>query len=329
MSCQDVLESAGGPADMTASEEMAKVMVQTARESAAGEESEAMMVLHEFQKQNPPVFRGWPEPKLAEHWLSQMEKILNSMCITDDQTRVSFAVSQLEEDAVQWWRLIDRTLTWQEFRHLFMDKYFPLIFRHALEHDFLQLTQRGITVIEYEAEFSELARYALELVPDEETRIRRFLRGLKIALQHRVSLLDLHSYSEAVHRALVAEQELDNEKSCQREKRQRENTQFIGRSAKRQRTSYADYVDPDQRSCFHCGQLGHYKNGCPQREARHDFSGYCGPSGVLTSPEFSRQKTCYRCGNPGHYMHECGLNGAKLNSWFSQSQQSATKYLTP
>ncbi|KAH7833163.1 hypothetical protein Vadar_003605 [Vaccinium darrowii] len=158
---------------MTASEEMAKVMVQNARESAAGEEFEAMMVLREFQKQNPPVFQ----------------------------------VSQLEEDAVQWWRLIDRTLTWQEFRHLFMDKYFPLIFRHALEHDFLQLTQRGITVIEYEAE---------------------------------VSLLDLHSNSEVVHRALVAEQELDNEKSCQREKRQKENTQFIGRSAKKQRTSYAD-----------------------------------------------------------------------------------------
>ncbi|XP_058189892.1 uncharacterized protein LOC131307415 isoform X1 [Rhododendron vialii] len=251
-----------GPADIVALVEMAKVMVQNAREPAAGKESKAMVVLREFQKQNPPVFRGWPEPKLAEYWLSQMERILNSMSITDDQTRVSLAASQLEEDAVQWWRLIDRTLTWQEFRDLFIDKYFPLIFRHALENDFLQLVQRGITVTEYEAEFSELARYAHELVPDEETRIRRFLRGLKVALRRRVSLLDLHSYSEAVNRALAVEEELDNKKSFQREKPQR---------------------DPDQRSCFNCGQQGHYKNscphnknGCPQREARHDFPAIVG-----------------------------------------------------
>ncbi|KAH7865833.1 hypothetical protein Vadar_011827 [Vaccinium darrowii] len=168
-----MLEIAGGPADMTASKEIAKVMVQNARESAAGEESGAMM------------------------------------------TRVAFAVSQLEEDAVQWWRLIDRTLTWQEFRHLFMDKYFLLIFRHALEHDFLQLTQRGITVIEYEAEFSELARYALELVPDEETRIRRFLRGLKITLQHRNQDSVSHQNQEIVAFPLKHEEqnsEVDKEK---------------------------------------------------------------------------------------------------------------------
>lgn len=66
--------------------------VQNAREPAAGEESEMMVVLREFQKRNPPVFRGSPEPKLAEHW-SQMEKILNSMSITDDQTRMSLAAS--------------------------------------------------------------------------------------------------------------------------------------------------------------------------------------------------------------------------------------------
>ena len=64
------------------------------------------------------------------------------MEITSDATRIRLAVFQLESESHVWlgWVKASRNLeamTWEEFRELFMGKYFPAHARHAKAREFL------------------------------------------------------------------------------------------------------------------------------------------------------------------------------------------------
>ena len=48
-------------------------------------------------------------------------------------------------------------MMWEEFRELFMGKYFPTYVRHAKARMFLKLKQGTITLLEYVAKFTELS----------------------------------------------------------------------------------------------------------------------------------------------------------------------------
>ena len=50
-------------------------------------------------------------------------------------------------------------MTWEEFRELFMSKFFPASARHAKAREFLELKQVSMTMLEYVAKFTELARF--------------------------------------------------------------------------------------------------------------------------------------------------------------------------
>ena len=72
----------------------------------------------------------------ADHWFRQVDKILEAMEITSDVTRIRLAAFQLEGESQVWldWVKASRNLeamTWEEFRELFMGKYFLTSARHA------------------------------------------------------------------------------------------------------------------------------------------------------------------------------------------------------
>ena len=55
-----------------------------------------------------------------------------------------------------------------------MGKYFPDTARHAKAQKFLELKQGTMTVMEYVARFTELARYADDYVATDLAKVRRF-----------------------------------------------------------------------------------------------------------------------------------------------------------
>ena len=57
--------------------------------------------------------------------------------------------------------------TWEDFVRLFKAKYIPEHVQDKMEQEFLSLTQGSMTVLEYEARFTELARYAPHIVAYE------------------------------------------------------------------------------------------------------------------------------------------------------------------
>ena len=73
-------------------------------------------------------------------------------------------------------------MTWAEFHGLFMSKYFPATARHVNAQEFLELRQGTMTVMEYMARFTELARFGDGYVAIDMAKVRRFENGLKLSI---------------------------------------------------------------------------------------------------------------------------------------------------
>ena len=72
---------------------------------------------------------------------------------------------------------------------------------------------------QYEAKFTELSRFAPQLIATKEEKTLKFHDGLKPYLKNKISILKLGVYSEVVDKALIAEK--DNEEFHQYREQQR------------------------------------------------------------------------------------------------------------
>ena len=63
------------------------------------------------------------------------------------------------------------TITWDDFRRIFMGKYFLACARHAKAREFLELRQGTMTVLEYVARFTELARFRDDYVATDGLKL--------------------------------------------------------------------------------------------------------------------------------------------------------------
>ena len=98
-------------------------------------------------------------------------------------------------------------MIWAEFHDLFMGKYFPDTTRHTKAQEFLELKQRTMTVMDYVARFTELARFADDYVAMDMAKVRRFENGLKLSIRGRIVGLRLPDMDSMVGTALTIERE--------------------------------------------------------------------------------------------------------------------------
>ena len=123
------------------------------------------------------------ESEKAKFLLEKLERVLEEVRCPPDQ-RVSCAVSLLQSEAYDWWKLalrsprIPNPMTWEFFVQEFRAKYVTEMYRDSKWKQFLTLKQRSLSVAEYEKEFSHLSKYAPELVLTEAFRCRQFEDGL-------------------------------------------------------------------------------------------------------------------------------------------------------
>ncbi|KAK3040154.1 hypothetical protein RJ639_028404 [Escallonia herrerae] len=115
-------------------------------------------------------------------------------------------------------------MTWERFKSIFFEKYFPLNVKDQKEEEFLKLEQGDMTVAQFEAKFTSLSRYAPHLVDTENRKARRFEKGLKRGIKNRLLASRLRMYAQVVERAKILEadyKEFEKEKEEQRHKRGR------------------------------------------------------------------------------------------------------------
>ena len=117
--------------------------------------------------------------------------MLEAMEIISDTTSIRLAAFQLEGEAQVWWNWAKTSrdleaMTWAEFHDLFMGKYFSDIALHAKAQAFLELKQGTMTILEYVARFTKLARFDDDYVDTDMAKVRRFKNGLKLSIQGRI-----------------------------------------------------------------------------------------------------------------------------------------------
>ncbi|KAL8147109.1 hypothetical protein AgCh_004723 [Apium graveolens] len=117
----------------------------------------------ELPDQKPPELDGSADPTNARAWLKEMEKAFALFKVEEDQ-KMDFASYFLKGETNYWWKSKkalegEGVVNWDRFTELFWEKYFPCYIKNQMEIKFLELKQGNLSVTDYEAKFTELARF--------------------------------------------------------------------------------------------------------------------------------------------------------------------------
>ena len=89
-------------------------------------------------------------------------------------------------------------MTWVQFISIFMNQFFPQTEHDARREEFEHLVQGSLSVSQYESKFTDLSRYATDLVDTDEKKVRRFLCGLRPMTQTLLAVMKLKDYRDVV-----------------------------------------------------------------------------------------------------------------------------------
>ena len=197
--------------------------------------------LQRFRAHHLSTFTRGGDSMVADHWFMQVKKVLEAMEITSDTTRIRLAAFQLEGEAQVWWNWTKtfrdlEAMTWAEFQELFMGKYFSDTTHHAKAQEFLELKHGTMTVMDYVARFTELARFANDYVATDMAKVKRFKNGLKLSIRGRIVGLRLRDMDSMVGTGLTIEREIEDARSTRDEgvSSKRKESQSSSSSGKKQ-----------------------------------------------------------------------------------------------
>ena len=143
---------------------------------------------------------------------------MEGMEITSDATRIRLATFRLEGESRIWWDWVrvsrdPETMTWGEFRELFMGKFFSASTRHAKAREFLELKQGNMTMLKYIAKFIELACFGDDYVAIDMAKVRKFEDDLKLSIQGKMIGFLLQDMDSMGRMAMAIEREIEDARS--------------------------------------------------------------------------------------------------------------------
>ncbi|XP_028125340.1 uncharacterized protein LOC114322266 [Camellia sinensis] len=157
----------------------------------------------------PSLFHEGVDPLKAEAWVLGIEKLFEVF-----PQKVQLATFTLEDEARRRWMLIcddNKGTDWTRFLEIFYDKYFLQCARDRKASKFEGLKQGSMIVVEYEAKFTELARFALHMVDIDYKKVRKFEGSLRNDIQERVNVLKLLTYVDVLDHNLMLETNIANQ----------------------------------------------------------------------------------------------------------------------
>ncbi|KAJ6792878.1 Uncharacterized protein M6B38_237825 [Iris pallida] len=164
----------------------------------------------DFRKMNPRDFRGTEGILYADDWLEDVQRSLE-LAEVPRALWVTSAASQFFDIALTWYRTDPRVsvrgISWEDFKKLFKEKFYPDVALTSLEGQFVSLEQGSSSVDEYAAEFFCLSRFAPSLVQDEGCKARKFRRGLIHAVRTRTSGRRDATFEQILMEAQIAEED--------------------------------------------------------------------------------------------------------------------------
>ncbi|KAI3441384.1 hypothetical protein J3R85_002670 [Psidium guajava] len=112
-----------------------------------------------------------------------MEELFNVFGCSDEE-KVNHATYGLSGPAIIWWRLEKSECKqgvepWDNFKKAFCAQYIPDSIRLQMAEDLISLKQMNLTKVQYEAQFSKLARFVPTWVDSDEVVAWIFEGGLR------------------------------------------------------------------------------------------------------------------------------------------------------
>ncbi|KAF7126629.1 hypothetical protein RHSIM_Rhsim11G0010200 [Rhododendron simsii] len=261
-----------------------------------------------FQKMKPPTFEGGLNVPQAEEWLTEMEKVFRVTQCTEVE-KTTLATYNLKGEAQRWWNLMVTTepgMTWGRFKDIFKKKYIPKAIRDSKATEFQNLKQRGsMTVTGYDEQFTSLANYAEHLIPNEDSKARRFEDGLLPDYRKHIKPLNFETYPEVLNCALMLEGEDNNAKKYEESKKRWRSNKGAGEGS----SSKKPYTEPSHKG------RNNNKGGNNQNNNRDNNQGNnhqnnqvptcdtCGKAhrGIC----WRTTNGCFGCGEMGHIKRDC------------------------
>ncbi|MQM01264.1 hypothetical protein Taro_034016 [Colocasia esculenta] len=201
----------------------------------------------------------------------------------------------LQERADVWWASVLQTryndgaieVTWAKLTRLFRAKFIPEHIQDKMEHAFLSLTWGSMSVLEYEAKFAELSKYAPHIVADECRKAKKFVMGLKPSLRSRLVAFDHRTLDEALSVACRQESKMDQYLEVKRATQKRSAPPF-----QRQDRKKAMYQSPQHPvaaskfcKCLSCSKEKGLYSLAGRRVRILNFSGEVVASSILISDD--------------------------------------------
>ena len=241
------------------------------------------------------------EPSMTENWLERTKRMLVQMHCTTEE-KLECATLLLQDEAYQWWVSMTRTaplesITWKFFLDEYKKLYMGRIYLANMRREFHNLRQRQMSVTEYQREFTQLSKYAPEILVSEEEKCRRFEDDLNDHIRAHVTTFFHEDFSKIVTCALNVER-VKKEKRERKDKRQGKKNPDQSSSQQQQRKKFRGPQGSNQ----------------PTAQATGRNTTLPAPSVASTPGGASRGQTAPHCSHCGrNHKGECWrLTGACL-----------------
>jgi len=138
-----------------------------------------------------------------------MERAFELVQLGDDQ-KTPYATYFLKGEVIYWWESVkamevNQQVSWERFKKLFLEKYYPKYMQNQMELKFLELKQGSMSVLEYEKKFTELSKFVIKYTSTEEEKAKKFQQGLEPWIRDRVAMFELETYAGVVQKAALIE----------------------------------------------------------------------------------------------------------------------------
>ena len=284
-----------------------KALIEKTQSENSGSSRSAPMGL----KLNISAYSG-DETESLRRWFVEIKTGIAVRKISDEQTKVAFALSHLAGPARAWGfnRLLadpDCFPTYEKFHEELTAEYEPPRTLHRAIAEFLELQQNKLSLHDYVQQMRYLISCATEDPPSQSTIVTHFMRGLRTGhVRDEVYRHCPSSFDEAVRLALDAEfnfrqQKFDSGK----------NGGTRSFKAYKSQSTKSDGPTPMEICSVQTSNQNRSNNN---RSSRFKKNRQNGSGGNNRPPRDKSNDTCHTCNQKGHWSPDCPKAPRRNNS---------------